>query len=194
MGVLKDDLRESETAQAGTLASVAMLYGVIAAPAFLLLPPLSPADSLAGLVLAAVLVVLTAIDLREFRLPDVLTLPLALIGIGFAGVLGWEPPLERIAAVLAGFGALYVTGAAYLKLRGQAGIGTGDAKLFGASGAWVGLGGLASVLFAACLLAAAYLLVLAARGHVISGRTMIAFGPFLAAGTWVVWIYGPFIW
>ena len=78
----------------------------------------------------------------------------------------------------------------YSRLRGRDGLGLGDAKLFAASGAWLGLEGLPAVLLVACGAAIVALLVdgLAIAG--LSATTRIPFGPFLAFGTWIVWLYG----
>ena len=69
--------------------------------------------------------------------------------------------------------------------------GLGDVKLFAAAGAWVGWQGLPSVLLigAAAGLAAACILgrPKGARGP----RESVAFGPYLALGLWITWLYGP---
>jgi leader peptidase (prepilin peptidase) / N-methyltransferase len=76
-------------------------------------------------------------------------------------------------------------------MRGQAGLGLGDAKLFAAAGAWAGLEGLASVLLYGSLAALVWAGFWAIRGHEVSRTTRLAFGPFLAIGLWWVWLYGP---
>jgi prepilin signal peptidase PulO-like enzyme (type II secretory pathway) len=79
----------------------------------------------------------------------------------------------------------------YRAWRGISGIGRGDAKLFAASGAWLGAHALPVVLLGAC--ASALLVLLAAHmlGRRLEARTAIPFGPFLAFGTWLVWCLGP---
>ena len=78
----------------------------------------------------------------------------------------------------------------YSRVRGRDGLGLGDAKLFAASGAWLGLEGLPAVLLVACGAAIVALLVMAWRSQALSATTRIPFGPFLAFGTWIVWLYG----
>lgn len=171
--------------------AVAGLYAAAAMPAFLVMPPLPGADVVAGAGLAAVLIALSVIDLRQWRLPDALTLPLVLAGILCAAVLGWDTPEARAAAAAAGFLVFALIGWAYRRVRGFDGLGLGDAKLLAASGAWTGLAGLPSVVLAACGLAGLSVLIMYLRGESVGRQTGVPFGPFLAAGTWLVWLYGP---
>ena len=144
---------------------------------------------LASVVLALPLAALSAIDVREYRLPDVLTLPLAAAGVL---VSWWFAPASlwwTIASMVIGFALLAGVGMLYRRLRGRDGLGLGDAKLFAASGAWLGLEGLPGVLLVACGAAILALLVAAWRSQ-ISATTRVPFGPFLAFGTWIIWLYG----
>jgi leader peptidase (prepilin peptidase) / N-methyltransferase len=98
----------------------------------------------------------------------------------------------HLAAALAGYAALLAVEVGYRRLRGRDGLGRGDAKLLGAIGAWVGLQGLAACLFVAA--SAGIVFILAGsrlRGTEVRGDVAIAFGPFLALGGWLTWLYGP---
>lgn len=171
---------------------LALLYGLAAAPVFVFAGPPMPAGSLiATAILAAGLIMASAIDFEHLRLPDALTLPLAATGIACAAAFQWGDPLMHVASAAAGFLGLFAAGWLYERLRGRPGLGLGDAKLLAASGAWLGAGGLSSVLLYACGLALIYALVLKLRDRATSLATAIPFGPFLAAGTWLVWLYGP---
>ena len=171
-----------------TLAGLAAVYAALALPAA---PAMPVSALLASAVLAAALIVLTVIDLETMRLPNTITVPLALAGLALTGLLGWDSIAWRLASAAIGFGAAYLTAHAYLALRGRSGLGLGDAKLLAASGAWVGAEGLTTVVLYACGAA----LLAASLSHVrrgsLSRTTAIPFGPFLAAGTWLVWLYGP---
>jgi leader peptidase (prepilin peptidase)/N-methyltransferase len=145
---------------------------------------------LASAALALALVFLSAIDLRDYRLPDVLTLPLGAAGILASWWLGIAPPWWSIASAVVGFALLAGVAMIYSRVRGRDGLGLGDAKLFAASGAWLGLEGLPAVLLVACGAAIVALLVMALRSQALSATTRIPFGPFLAFGTWIVWLYG----
>jgi leader peptidase (prepilin peptidase) / N-methyltransferase len=130
------------------------------------------------------------IDARTMLLPDVLTLPLLLAGLGATAWLDPDSLPDHALAAALGYGVLFAIARGYRWLRGRDGMGLGDAKLLGALGAWLGLSDLPTVvLLAACLgLAAAGILAL--RGRRITGVTAIPFGPCLALSGWLVWLYG----
>jgi prepilin signal peptidase PulO-like enzyme (type II secretory pathway) len=172
-----------------TLA-LALAYAVAAAPAVFMPPTLRGLDLAAGRVLACGLVALSVIDVRSFRLPDTLTLPLCGLGILVAHVLQWDAALARLIAAGVGLLSLVLVREAYIRWRGRHGLGLGDAKLFAVAGAWTGLAGLPAVLLCGSLLALTAVGAAAAAGRRVDGKTAIPFGPFLAAGTWLVWLYG----
>jgi leader peptidase (prepilin peptidase)/N-methyltransferase len=140
-------------------------------------------------VLGLVGVPLTAIDLACQRLPDALTLPaypvaLALLAAGALGVPDGGTHLLGALAGLAAAGLVFAVQA----LAYPAGIGWGDVKLAGLTGAylgWIGLHALVTGLIAAYLLAAVIgLALLAARR--LTRKSRLAFGPFLLGGTLLV--------
>lgn len=172
------------------VAALAAAYAALALPVFLE-RAMPQTVVLASLLLAVTLIVLSVVDLNTYRLPDMLTLPLMLTGIVLAWLLGWDSGLWRIASAALGFGSAYAVARLYETVRGRSGLGMGDAKLFAAAGAWVGAGSLASVLLYACAAALLASLVAHVRKSNLSLATAIPFGPFLAAGIWLVWLYGP---
>ncbi|RVU16515.1 prepilin peptidase [Streptomyces antnestii] len=138
----------------------------------------------AWLLLAPPGVLLAVVDARVRRLPDVLTLPLAVAAptlLGLASLLP-EPGGHWSAALL---GALLLGGGyLVLFLIHPQGLGFGDVKLavgLGAVLGWYGWGVAFIGTFAGFLFAALYGagLVLARRA---GRRTAIPFGPFLLAG------------
>ena len=143
--------------------------------------------------LGAALVALSVIDHRSFRLPDALTIPLAALGIAAAWWFQMGDVLMRCLAAAAGFLAIYAVDLIYLRVRGRHGLGLGDAKLFAASGAWVGFSGLPTVLIWACVTGIAFALLKSLRKQSLDKGTRIPFGPHLAFGTWLVWLLGPII-
>ncbi|MGB0747912.1 MAG: prepilin peptidase [Magnetospiraceae bacterium] len=132
------------------------------------------------------LLTLAAIDMRHFWLPDVLTLPLLLCGLA---TTYWLQPEALNAALLGaalGYAAFRLIGWGYALMRGQEGLGQGDAKLFAAAGAWLGWAALPAVLLWAALGGLAFMLAMQwDRGNALP------FGPFLAMGIWITWLYGP---
>jgi leader peptidase (prepilin peptidase)/N-methyltransferase len=142
-------------------------------------------------VLASFLAALSAIDLYEYRLPDLGTLPLAALGLAAAPVVLETSFWWHAAAAVIGFAGMAATALVYIRLRGRPGLGLGDAKLLAASGAWLGADGLPSVLLWACGSAIVALLLRGWRTGTLRSDTPIPFGPFLAFGTWLVWLCGP---
>lgn len=154
---------------------------------------LSPTVLLASLGLVAVLATLSAIDTLEFRLPDALTLPLAAAGVLLAWWAGWDTPQWRLLSAAAGYAFIWAAASAYRYWRGRDGIGMGDAKLMAAAGAWLGLAALPSVLLWACMLALFAVAVARRLGIETDAHTRLPFGPFIAFGFWLVWLYGPLV-
>ena len=148
---------------------------------------------LATCVLGWVLLALAAMDLRDFILADVLTLPLIGVGLAVVGVSNVDAVVWHAGAALAGFALMVGIGAAYKSLRGREGLGFGDAKLMAAAGAWTGLAGLGTVLLYGSLLTLALAGILRQAGREIDGLTPLPFGAGLAMGLWLTWLYGPLL-
>jgi len=141
--------------------------------------------------LALALAALSAIDLEAYRLPDALTLPLTALGLAATPLVLEVPLWWQAASALLGFALLAAVAFAYAKLRGRPGLGLGDAKLLAAAGAWLGAQALPSVLLLACGSALIGLMIRSWRTGALSATARIPFGPFLAFGIWLVWLYGP---
>lgn len=169
---------------------LAAVFAVLAAPALWPAVAPEPLAFLITLLLGAVLSLLAAIDIEIQRLPDPLTLPLILAGLAVTYALQLDDVVWRLVAAAAGYGLLFAMAQFFRRVRGIDALGMGDAKLFAASGAWLGLGGLPSVLLIASLAALLMVLVAKVRGVAIDRSTRIPFGPFLALGFWITWLYG----
>ena len=138
---------------------------------------------LATAVLGWTLLALAWLDARHLWLPDTLTLPLLAAGLA---VVAWFDPAAlpaHAAGAALGWGGLAALAALYRAARGRDGLGGGDAKLLGAAGAWLGIAALPLVLLLAAVAGLGYALA--------SGRRRLAFGPFLAASFWLLWLLGP---
>jgi leader peptidase (prepilin peptidase)/N-methyltransferase len=136
------------------------------------------------------LLALSWIDLRCLRLPDVLTLPLVLAGLGVTALLQPEAIGDHALAATAGFLVLRGIAWTYRRLRGREGIGAGDAKLLGAAGAWLGLAPLPMVVLSAALAGLGMALLLSLAGHRLRRDSALPFGPCLALGLWLMWLHG----
>ena len=147
--------------------------------------------ALAGGILGWVLMTLAVIDARHMLLPDSLTLPLIPAGLAVAWLIEPARLAGHLAGAAIGFGAIVGLAAAYRRLRGREGIGLGDAKLLAAAGAWVSWEGLPGVLLLAAGGGLAGALVTRLVTGRLSGQDALPFGPYLAGGFWLVWLYGP---
>jgi leader peptidase (prepilin peptidase) / N-methyltransferase len=134
------------------------------------------------------LVALFWIDLDFQLLPDVLTLPGALLGIGAALTL---PGGARHAlfGVIVGSGVLWLLAWGYLRLRGMEGMGFGDIKLAAMFGAVLGWQLTLVTLFLAALAGSIWGVVLIARRQG-GGATALPFGSLLAPAAMVAFLWG----
>jgi leader peptidase (prepilin peptidase)/N-methyltransferase len=145
-------------------------------------------------VLGWTLLTLAWIDWDHMLLPDALTLPLILAGLGATLLVDPGATTEHAAAAAGGYLAFRAIEIGYHRLRGRDGLGQGDAKLMAAAGAWLGVAPLPTVVF----MAAVFGLAIAA-GQRIAGQAMhrhaaIPFGPALCAAIWVAWLgYDPIL-
>lgn len=133
----------------------------------------------AALLLFYILLALTFIDIDTHMLPDCLTLPLLMAGLGANSLMLFTTPSDAIWGAIAGFLMLWLFDLLYFAVRKRHGIGMGDSKLLGALGAWFGLSALLPIILAASLLGiiAALLFILLKK---LQYDMPIAFGPFLA--------------
>ncbi len=143
----------------------------------------------ADCVLGWSLLALAWIDWDHLRLPDVITLPLAVLGLLATWWLDPDAAGDHALAAAAGYLAFRGVAWAYRMLRRREGLGHGDAKLLAAAGAWVGLAGLPTVVLAAAAIALGATLVQRLFGR-HAADTPIPFGPYLALATWLVRLYG----
>jgi prepilin signal peptidase PulO-like enzyme (type II secretory pathway) len=128
------------------------------------------------LVLLALLVVLTATDLEQRRLPHLLLDSLIVVGVVF---VPFNPAVRPVDAVIGGVAAVAFLGALALVVRG--GLALGDLYLVAPIGLLLGWPSIFTALFAAAFLSAGASLVLLATRRV-GMRSYIPFGPFLVAG------------
>lgn len=139
----------------------------------------------AGFVIAYawILLLLAEIDLRMFVLPDILTIPLLLLGIT-AAYMGQSAVTidDSVYGALVGYFFPVAISLLIVWYRKDA-FGGGDIKLLSAIGAWLGIEGLLYVITTAAILGLLWALIKRQRA--------LAFGPMLAiAGIVVILIMG----
>jgi leader peptidase (prepilin peptidase)/N-methyltransferase len=132
------------------------------------------------------LLLLAALDLRHFWLPDRLTGTLAASGL--LAAIWLQPPIAaRLIGAAAGFTALEAVRRIYRALTGRQGMGAGDPKLFGAIGAWMGWQALPFILVGASIVGLVAALVAALSGREVSRRTRLPLGACLCAAALLWW-------
>jgi leader peptidase (prepilin peptidase)/N-methyltransferase len=141
-------------------------------------------------VLAGALLVVTFIDLEHQIIPDVISIPGLLVGLGLSvltGNPGWK---SSLIGLLVGGGLLYLLAAGYEILTKREGMGGGDIKLLAMIGAFLGWTGvLVTVILAAVV---GSILGIALILFWKKGRThALPFGPFLSLGALIHLFWGP---
>ena len=130
----------------------------------------------AHLVLLALMLVLTATDLEQRRLPHIVLDPLIVLAAAF---VPFNPAVQPLDALIGAGAAVAFLGVLALVVRG--GLAVGDLYLVAPIGLLLGWPVIFTGLFAAAFLAAGTSLVLLAVRRV-GMRSYIPFGPFLVGG------------
>jgi len=134
--------------------------------------------------LAAGLVVLTAIDLEYQIIPDQISLALAGLGLGYQALtdnrhMAW---LLALAGAAAGISIAWLLRALFQRTRGREALGLGDVKFFAVAGLWAGIYGLADFMMISGLAG----LLFASGWRWRGGDAVFPFGPALAFGLYSV--------
>ena len=143
----------------------------------------------AAMLLTAVLIALTAIDLNHQLLPDSLTLPLVWIGLLINIDATFAPLESAVLGAVFGYLCLWSVYWLFKALTGKEGMGYGDFKLLAALGAWFGLSALPTIVLLSSLVGAVIgiaLIVMRRQDR----ETPMPFGPFLA-GAGLIHLFYP---
>lgn len=169
---------------------VEFLTGIMAA-ANLAAFGLSPA-SVMFFIFSAALITIIWIDIHHQIIPDIISKPGIIIGFFFSffsPLTTWQDSLIGIAA---GWGIFFSISLAYRLIRGQEGLGGGDAKLLAMLGAFLGWQSLLFIIFASSVtgsIAGLIAMPIQKKG----GATRIPFGPFLALSGFLYLFFHPSI-
>jgi leader peptidase (prepilin peptidase) / N-methyltransferase len=144
-------------------ATVAVLWG-------------DPTEVLLGLVFVFTLLAVTLTDLERRVIPNKILLGAAIAGVLIAAIGDPSSLPERLLAVAAGGGVLFLVVLAYPR-----GMGLGDVKLTALMGFYLGRN-LAPAVLVALLLGSIVGLAMIARQGAAARKQAIPFGPFLAIG------------
>jgi len=172
-------------------------------------------DALARYILCTGLFIAALIDYEWREIPNAITFPGIPLGLLTAWYVmpevGWK---SSLAGIFVGAGFLFLTGEAYLRLRGREGVGMGDVWLLGMIGAFLGWPGALFTLFVGSLLGTIGAIALAFGGEGARAsealaaaettvdtssaqaprpflQTQIPFGPFLALAAGIFALFQP---
>lgn len=131
--------------------------------------------------LFSLLMVIAVIDWRTFEIPNGLNLAILVLGIIriVTDLSNWKLYLIGMVCVSLFFLLIWF-------VTGGAGIGMGDVKLMGAAGLLLGWRNIVLGMFVGCIIGAVIHMIRMKRG---AGRRL-AFGPYLAAGSWLAALFG----
>lgn len=146
-------------------------------------------EGLAGALFGWALIALIALDTSHFWLPDKITLPLLIAGLG-ASLIEIAPTMsDRLWGAAAGFVSLWMIATGYRFLRKREGLGGGDPKLLAAIGAWLGWQALPFVLLGGSLLGLVIVLLRHLSGQTISATDRLPLGALMALAAFPIWIW-----
>lgn len=132
-------------------------------------------------VLVFLLIVISVDDMRHFRIKNEYNIILLVAGCVSSFWLDAASPATIGFGIAVGLFGGWAVQICYQRIRGRAGLGSGDVKFLGAAGAWVGAAGLSPLILVASLTALAYALAMIIL-KLGTSRDRIAFGPFLGLG------------
>ena len=139
-------------------------------------------DFLIYTVVAPALIIITAIDIEHQIIPDVITLPGLVLGLAAGSyTIGY---IDSFLGFLVGGGLFYL-----LAVLSNGGMGGGDIKYIAAAGALLGWQKVLLIIFIGAFLGSFVgLFQIAVQKK--SRKSLIPFGPFLAAATLITLFYG----
>ena len=137
--------------------------------------------ALVAAIFCSLLVVLAAIDLEHYLLPDRITLPGIAVGLVLQHWLPRTTLLDAVIGVLAGAGVLILLINLWFWLRDEESMGLGDVNMLAMIGAFLGWQGVATTLLIASVAGALVgMLLMATRRMTLKSK--LPFGFFLAVG------------
>jgi leader peptidase (prepilin peptidase)/N-methyltransferase len=139
---------------------------------------------------AAVLLVVTFIDIDHRIIPDLISLPGILVFFFAAMLVPAIRFTDSILGILAGGGSLFLVAWVYSLVTKKEGMGGGDIKFLAMIGALVGWKGVLFTIFVASTVGTVIgiVIMIATRKNM---KLALPFGPFLALGAFTYIIFGP---
>jgi leader peptidase (prepilin peptidase) / N-methyltransferase len=144
---------------------------------------------LGAVVLIPILLWIGVVDAQRFIIPNAANVLLLCGGLGFSALFGKPTLVEACWGAVIGAAAFFLIRQGHAYLRGFAGLGLGDVKFAGAAGSWLGPLALPWLVLLASISALATVILLHGMRNDLTARSRIAFGPHLAFGLFLTWIF-----
>lgn len=143
--------------------------------------------------LSSILITIFFIDLASQIIPDLLTLPGILIGLGVSVAPGGIGIVSSVTGLVVGGGVLYLIAIAGDWLFKKESMGGGDIKMAAMLGAFLGWQKVIFVFFAGATIGLAISIIIMLFSRKLRTTRIIPFGPFLALAAFVAMVYGDSI-
>ena len=144
---------------------------------------------LGSLIFFSGLLRLSIIDWKTYRLPNIWTMPLVVLGLIYNFNVSLDLYPYLLGAVL-GYAIFWALETVYRLIRKRDGLGRGDAKLLAVGGAWCGALALPFIILIASSAGLIYILMQPAETR---GNIKLPFGPFLSAAIAITFLTLKFV-
>ncbi|MFI4938694.1 MAG: prepilin peptidase [Candidatus Berkiellales bacterium] len=145
--------------------------------------------TLPALILTAILIAITLIDIDHQIVPDVITLPALWLGLGLNIFNIFTDLTSGVIGAMAGYLFLWSVFWIFKLIFKREGLGYGDFKLLAMLGACLGWQALPGIIFLSSAAGSLYGITLILRRQKTFSQP-IPFGPFLALAGWLSLLYG----
>ena len=134
--------------------------------------------------LGAILIAISWIDIQKLRIPNYLNLLLFLSGLIFVATAHSDSFLQQIVTCGVVYSLAWTFRFAHLKLTGRVGLGLGDVKMFGASAVWLD----PTVIPLFVFIASGFGLIFAVLILKLNKNQRMPLGPFIALSLFSCWV------
>ena len=136
------------------------------------------------ILLPLMLILLSVIDIRSKLLPNQFTYPLMILGLIFNYAFSFISLKNALLGLIVGFLLPYLLNRLYVVVRKKTGMGLGDAKLYAAIGAWLGVYYLIAIFLIASIINLITILTIAMTSQ-FKLDSYLAYGPTISIATLV---------
>jgi leader peptidase (prepilin peptidase)/N-methyltransferase len=147
-------------------------------------------DTIVFSALGSALIVIFLIDAEFQIIPDSITLPGTVVGLGVSFVPAGITPVQSLIGILVGGGVLYLIALAGDFLFKKESMGGGDIKMAAMLGAFLGWQKVVLIFMTSAVVGLVVSLVMMAFSQVLRKERLIPFGPFLSIAAVIAVAYG----